>query len=118
MCHLSHVFIKHQSYVSDKGALIPLSQAVPGYPPPDLMLEELGAAASDPAFLDYDSIEGESVLRSTYTQDLEYTHGSVVPAEQIMITSGCNQTSVKAALTPNIRAMVIVTPNNPTGTSC
>ena len=156
-----------QAYLGEKGALIDLSQAVPGYPPPDLLLKALGTAAADPDNLGYGDIEGEPILRRAYAQDLLYTHGSSVPVDQVMITSGCNQAFVTAALavaspgesillvspwyfnhestlamfgirvahltveaadgflpapdalmaalTPDVKAIVIVTPNNPTG---
>jgi len=75
-----------------------LSQAVPGYRAPELMLKALGAAASDPTNLGYGDIEGEPVLCRAYSHDLEYTHRSIVPTDQIMITSGCNQAFVTAVL--------------------
>jgi len=157
-----------ESYTGDKGPVIDLSQAVPGHPPPDVLLEALAAASSNIANLGYGDIEGEPALRQAYAEDLAYTHGSAVASEQVMITAGCNQAfvaavltvaspeqsilmvtpwyfnhsstlamfgiktnavavdaandflpdveSLKAAITPGVQAIAIVSPNNPTGT--
>jgi len=164
---IPRIYQAAQLYSGEKGPVIDMSQAVPGYPPPDAMLNALGTAAANPSYLGYGDIEGEAVLRSAYADDLFYTHGSVVAPDQIMITSGCNQAFVtaaitvaspgqsvlmvtpwyfnhestlamfginteyvavdsatgflpcpqtmKAAITPEVKAVVIVTPNNPTG---
>ena len=164
---IPRINVAARKYQYDKGALVDLSQAVPGYLPPKLLLDALGAAASNPLNLGYGDIEGESILRHAYSEDLEYTHGALVPVDHIMITSGCNQAFVtatlavaspgdsvllvspwyfnhestlamsgirtvhiaveaansflpdidqlKSAITADVRAVVIVTPNNPTG---
>jgi len=88
-----------ESYTGDKGPVIDLSQAVPGHPPPDVLLEALAAASSNIANLGYGDIEGEPALRQAYAEDLAYTHGSAVASEQVMITAGCNQAFVAAVLT-------------------
>ena len=156
-----------RAYAGSRGPLIDLSQAVPGYAPPALLLDALSTKAGDPAWLGYGDIEGEPVLRAAYARDLEQTHGSSLTADNVMITAGCNQAFVTAvlsiaspgesvmlinpwyfnhqstltmfgihtrhvtvdassgflpepeklaeALTPDVRAIAIVSPNNPTG---
>ncbi|MGQ7844899.1 aminotransferase [Granulosicoccus sp. 3-233] len=156
-----------RDFAGPREDLIDLSQAVPGYPPPDSLLQALGQAASDPACLGYGPIEGEAGFRAAYAADLVRTHGGTVSSDNILITSGCNQAFVTAALTvaapgesvlminpwyfnhqstlamfgidtahvtvdastgflpdpdkvaaaisPEVRALAIVTPNNPTG---
>lgn len=156
-----------RDYAGPRENLVDLSQAVPGYSAPDTLLQALGQAASDPACLGYGPIEGESVFRDAYARDLVHTHGGTVSTENILITAGCNQAFVTAALsvaspgqsillinpwyfnhqstlamfgistahftvnastgflpdparlaaaiTPDVRALAIVSPNNPTG---
>jgi len=155
------------SYRGEHGQVIDLSQAVPGYPPPDALLDALSVYAADRSCLGYGDIEGEPALRLAYAEDREHTHGGGVSPEKVMITSGCNQAFVTAALsvagsgqsillinpwyfnhestlsmfgihtvsfsvdassgylpdpielikaiTPDVRAIAIVSPNNPTG---
>ena len=154
-------------YTGDRGNMIDLSQAVPGYPPhPDLMrwLSESAGATEN---LGYGPIEGEPALREAYAEHLSAIHGAPVVPGEIHIMAGCNQAYVVAALalagrgdavllvspfyfnhdtslammgvrtatcptfaangflpdlddlataiTPDVRAVCIVTPNNPTG---
>lgn len=87
------------AYSGEYGQVIDLSQAVPGYSPPGALLEALRQSAGDHANLGYGPIEGEMVLRTAYAVDLEQTHGALVTPEHVMITSGCNQAFVTAALT-------------------
>ncbi|ASJ74919.1 aminotransferase [Granulosicoccus antarcticus] len=164
---IPHVQRAARAYDKSLGPLIDLSQAVPDYPPPASLLEALSTKAGDPAWLGYGEIEGEPVLRAAYARDLEQTHGSRLTADNVMITSGCNQAfmtaimsiaapgesvmlinpwyfnhqstlsmlgintahvsvdastgflpdpdKLAAALTPDVRAIAIVSPNNPTG---
>ncbi len=88
-----------KTYSGEYGEVIDLSQAVPGYSPPDILLAALGQFARDPSCLGYGDIEGELALRSAYAKDTEQTHAAVISPEQVMITSGCNQAFVTAALT-------------------
>ena len=87
-----------RAYDGSRGPLIDLSQAVPGYAPPAPLLEALSNKAGDSAWLGYGEIEGEPVLRAAYARDLEQTHDSSLSADNVMITSGCNQAFVTAVL--------------------
>lgn len=156
-----------KAYDGARGPRIDLSQAVPGYPAHPDMLNWLGEAAASPAYTGYGAIEGEDVLRAAYATHVSGVYGASVAAENIHITSGCNQAFISAvmaiagagdtvlmtnpfyfnqettlsmlgigvelvpcdaalgflpdvdaiasALKPGVRALALVTPNNPTG---
>ncbi|WP_438752447.1 aminotransferase [Pararhizobium sp. O133] len=156
-----------KEYDGARGPRIDLSQAVPGYPSHPDMLKWLGEAAASPAFTGYGAIEGEDVLRAAYATHVSGVYGASVTAENIHITSGCNQAfistvmaiagagdtvlmtnpfyfnqettlsmlgisvelvpcaaalgflpdidAIASALKPGVRALALVTPNNPTG---
>ncbi|MFD1746310.1 aminotransferase [Rhizobium helianthi] len=156
-----------RSYDGAKGPLIDLSQAVPGYPAHPHMLELLGKAASSRASTGYGPIEGEAVLRAAYAVHSAGVYHAALTAENVHITSGCNQAFICAvmavagagdavlmtnpyyfnhqttlamlgigtklvacsaergflprvpdiadAITPEVKALALVSPNNPTG---
>ena len=87
------------SYDGRHGPLIDLSQAVPGYPPHPDMEAALGRAAADPDSHNYGFIEGEPALRTAYASHLSTLYNAAITADQVMITSGCNQAFITAALT-------------------
>ena len=87
------------SYNGTRGALIDLSQAVPGYLPHPDMVAALGAAASDPGSHNYGFIEGEPTLRAAYAAHLSGFYQAAIAPDQVMITSGCNQAFITTALT-------------------
>jgi aspartate/methionine/tyrosine aminotransferase len=87
-----------RSYDGSKGPLIDLSQAVPGYPAHPDMLRLLGEAASSKAYTGYGPIEGEMDLRLAYSQHVSQVYGERLAAENVHITSGCNQAFVCAAM--------------------
>lgn len=156
-----------KSYDGSRGPLIDLSQAVPGYPAHPDMLAWLGEAAASTAYTGYGAIEGEAVLRDAYAAHVADLYGAAITADNIHITSGCNQSfictamaiaaagdtilmtnpyyfnqqttlamlginvelvpcdagagflpevdAIAATLRPGIRALALVSPNNPTG---
>ena len=156
-----------RQYDGAHGPLVDLSQAVPGYPPHPDMLRFLGEAASSVAYAGYGPIEGETVLREAYARHVGNLYGAEIKANNVHITSGCNQAfiaaimcvaqsgdtvlatdpfyfnhqsslemlgirsetmlcraengfvpdieDVRAALHKGVRALVLVSPNNPTG---
>ncbi|OJF97868.1 aminotransferase [Pararhizobium antarcticum] len=156
-----------KAYDGARGPLIDLSQAVPGYPPHPDMLKWLAESAASLDYSSYGAIEGEPVLRSAYAAHVSALYGAPVLAENIQVTSGCNQAficaamaiagsgdtilmtnpfyfnqettlamlgidielvpcdpydgflpdieAIAAALKPGIRALALVSPNNPTG---
>ncbi|WP_046119682.1 aminotransferase [Ensifer aridi] len=156
-----------KAYDGAKGPLIDLSQAVPGYPPHPDMLKWLGEAAASTEYTGYGAIEGEPELRTAYAEQVAALYDAAITADNIHITSGCNQAfiaaataiaragdtvlmtnpyyfnqettlamlginvelapldagagflpevdTVASALRPGIRALTLVSPNNPTG---
>jgi aspartate/methionine/tyrosine aminotransferase len=87
-----------RAYDGSKGALIDLSQAVPGYPPHDTLLDLLGTEAASPANTGYGAIEGEDALRAAYAMECSNLYHAAISPEMIHITSGCNQAFVCAAM--------------------
>lgn len=81
--------------VSDR---IDLSQAVPGYPPHDEMLRGLADAAGTRIAASYGSIYGDAALREVYAQHVSHVYEAPIQFGQTMITSGCNQAFVIAAM--------------------
>ncbi|TCL68138.1 aminotransferase [Rhizobium sp. BK251] len=156
-----------KAYKGEKGPLIDLSQAVPGYPAHPEMLALLGKFAASPAYAGYGPIEGEPVLRNVYAEHIAALYGADLVAANVHVTAGCNQAfacaamavagpgdavlmtnpyyfnqettlamfgvrtrfapceasngflpdiaSLSVAITPDVRALALVSPNNPTG---
>lgn len=87
------------AYDGSLGPVIDLSQAVPGYPPHPDLLAWLADAGGSRAFSGYGPIEGERVLREAYANHQADFYGSDLMADNVHITSGCNQAFVTAAMT-------------------
>ena len=71
--------------------LIDLSQAVPGYPPALELRQHLGERLLDPAMHGYTPILGLPPLRDAYSAHLSSFYGATIAANEVGITSGCNQ---------------------------
>ena len=154
-------------YQGDHGPLIDMSQAVPGYPAHADLLAALGQHGASKDSLGYGAIEGEAALRQAYADHMTSLYGASVDTEEVLITAGCNQAfitaamavagagdqvlmtrpnyfnhdstlemmgvttgfvetsaedgfipdiaAIEAAITPQTRALALVSPNNPTG---
>jgi aspartate/methionine/tyrosine aminotransferase len=82
------------AYRGERGPLIDLSQAVPGLPPTDALLEAHAGAARDAASAQYGAITGDVALRAALSQDVGTVYGDAPALDCIAITSGCNQAFV------------------------
>jgi aspartate/methionine/tyrosine aminotransferase len=80
------------------GPALRLSQAAPGMPPPPEMLEALAAAARDPATATYGPIAGDLDLTAAYARHVSGLYGTAVSADEIAITTGCNQAFMVALM--------------------
>ncbi|MBX4909742.1 MULTISPECIES: aminotransferase [Rhizobium] len=87
-----------REYKGNKGPLIDLSQAVPGYPAHPEMLRRLAEAAGQQAMTGYGPIEGEPLLRKAYAAHLAALYGADLSEGNIHITAGCNQAFMCAAI--------------------
>lgn len=79
------------AYAGAAGPLIDLSQAVPGYPPPESLLARLGASGGDRSSASYGPILGDDVLRGAYAAETAALYGGTIEAADVAITTGCNQ---------------------------
>jgi aspartate/methionine/tyrosine aminotransferase len=79
-----------RSFPADR-PLIDLSQAVPGYPPALELRQHLGELLLDPAVHGYTPILGLPSLREDYASHLSSFYGAAITANEVGITSGCNQ---------------------------
>jgi aspartate/methionine/tyrosine aminotransferase len=145
--------------------LLDLSQAAPQYPAAPEVLEHIVATARHPRGGDYVGIAGLPHLREAFAADLSDAYRGRVRAEDVIVTSGCNQAfclavsalaapgdevvltlpyyfnhdmwlrmagivpvylepgpdmvptpeAAQALITPRTRAIVLVTPGNPSG---
>ncbi len=147
--------------------LLDVAQAVPGYPPPRVVVEQIAALAGRPEMSLYTDILGLPALRARLAQHLSEDYRAPIECERVAITPGCNQAFCVAAMalagpgdeiilpvpyyfnhqmwldmqgiaavhlplleardaeadlasmadlvSPRTRAIVLVTPNNPTG---
>ncbi|CAN7203501.1 aminotransferase [Bosea sp. LjRoot9] len=83
-----------RAYDGRNGPLIDLSQAVPGSPPPQELLQRLGEAASATDSARYGAITGDLALREAYVKEMGSIYGARFSPSEIAITSGCNQAYV------------------------
>lgn len=78
--------------------MIDLSQAVPGYPPhQDVRVALAEMAAQDDVF-SYGAIEGEPQLRQVYAEHVSQLYSTAISADQVLISSGCNQAFIVAMM--------------------
>jgi aspartate/methionine/tyrosine aminotransferase len=155
------------AYDGHLGPLINMAQAVPGTPPPSVLLDRLGAEARTAGSATYGPIVGNLELREAFARDVNQIYGGDIGPLDIAITTGCNQAyfvvmmalagsgeeiilpapwyfnhkmtldmlgigtkllachaqsgfvpsvdEARALIGPATRAIVLVTPNNPTG---
>lgn len=73
-----------------RGPLIDMSQAVPGYPPHEDILNHLSQAAGTLAAARYGDIYGDETLRQALAADMSSRYAADVKVDEIAITSGCN----------------------------
>lgn len=86
------------AYGGTHGAPIDMSQAVPGDPPPAVLLRALGAAGADPASAAYGPILGDAALRTATAAEMGALYGARVDPDDLAITAGCNLAFVVAMM--------------------
>ena len=84
----AHALVPHRV---NTRPLLDVSQAAPSYPPPQVVIDAIAAAASDPGVATYAPQPGLPALRSVFAADLSSAYGGEVVADDVLITAGCNQ---------------------------
>lgn len=83
-------WIAGRSFPEDR-PLIDVSQAIPGYPPPSALTDDLATALGDPALSQYGPVLGVPELREALAANISRAYRSPMPADHVAITAGCNQ---------------------------
>ncbi len=76
------------------GPIVDLSQAVPGYAPPDELLRRISEASAAPEASAYGDILGDDDLRAAYARHVSALYGGDIREGEVAITAGCNQAFV------------------------
>ena len=71
--------------------LLDVSQAVPGYPPPESLQRAIGQAATEPAVSRYTDQLGIPPLREALAAEMTAIYGAEIGPDSVAITAGCNQ---------------------------
>jgi aspartate/methionine/tyrosine aminotransferase len=87
-----------RAYDGAAGPLVDLSQAVPGYPPDDSLLDRLAEAAGQAATASYGAILGDTALREAYAEHVNALYAGDVSPLEVGVTTGCNQGFFVAAV--------------------
>jgi len=77
-------------YDGRAGKPLDLTQAVPGYPPPDALLARLAEAAGSRDCAGYGPIAGDAALREALAEEMGTFYGARIGAADVAITAGCN----------------------------
>ena len=91
-------------------SLLDLSQAAPSFPPAEVVIERIAAAAHEPEAGRYPPQPGLPALRAAFADDLSQGYEADISADSVLITAGCNQAFcvVASALTsPGDEALLI-----------
>ncbi len=91
-------------------SLLDLSQAAPSFPPAEVVIERIAAAAHEPEAGSYTPQQGLKALRASFADDLSLVYDADISADSVLITAGCNQAFcvVASALTsPGDEALLI-----------
>jgi len=83
-------WIRGRSFPADR-PLFDLAQAVPSYAPSESLTRHVAEVAREPATSVYSDILGTSALRTAFARHLGGDYQASISAENIAITSGCNQ---------------------------
>lgn len=86
------------AYRGEAGALIDLTQAVPGYPPHRDLLSRLSAAAATEEAAAYGDITGDAPLRAALAAEMTRLYAAPIAEDTLAITAGCNLAFVMAAM--------------------
>lgn len=94
------------------GPPIDLSQAVPGYPPPNELIHRIAEATMTPEASAYGDLLGDTDLRAAYARHVSTLYCGDVGADEVAITAGCNQAFVLTmmALAKAGDAVILPTP--------
>ena len=91
-------------------ALLNLCQAVPSYAPAETLQGEIAGLARNPAIHLYTDIHGIPELRSALAQHMAADYLGYIEAENVSITSGCNQAFCAAIMAVAQRGDNVVLP--------
>ena len=89
------------SWVKDRSSsreLLNMCQAVPSYPPAEILQNEIARLAHEPTTGGYTDIFGIMPLREAYAAHISADYAARISATEVAITTGCNQAFAAAIM--------------------